>query len=54
MAGMSKLIRQYTEEALFKAVEAVKEKKMSTREAAQCYGIPKSTIIDYCKKKVNK
>ena len=44
MAGMSKIIRNYTEEDLFKAVEAVKENAMSTREAAKCFGIPKSTI----------
>ena len=54
MAGMSKIIRNYTEEDLFKAVEAVKEKAMSTREAAKCFGIPKSTITDYCKKNVTK
>ena len=37
MAVLSKVRQNYKEEDLVKAVEAVKEHKMTTREAAKCF-----------------
>ena len=50
MAALSKVRRKYNQDDLVKAVDAVREKKMSLRVAAKCFSIPKSTLTDYSKK----
>jgi hypothetical protein len=37
---------KYSPEALLKAIKAVQEKRMSAREAAKLYQVPKTTILD--------
>ncbi|KAJ8930636.1 hypothetical protein NQ314_016551 [Rhamnusium bicolor] len=39
-------IHQYTEEALSDALKAVREEKISVREAGRRFGVPKTTILD--------
>ena len=42
------LVRRWELENLEKAVQAVKSGQLSQREAATKFGIPKSTVGDYC------
>jgi hypothetical protein len=37
---------KYTEETFLKALQAVKDKRMSLRDAQKEYGVPKTTLID--------
>ena len=37
---------KYTEETFLKALKAVKDKRMSLRDAQKEYGVPKTTLID--------
>ena len=37
---------KYTEETFLKALQAVKDKRMTLRDAQKEYGVPKTTLID--------
>jgi transposase-like protein len=37
---------KYTEAMFLEAMECIKEKRMSVREAAKQYGVPKTTLLD--------
>ena len=46
-----KSYRQYDDKVLEEAVQQVKSKEMSARQASQVYGIPRTTIGDYLRGK---
>ena len=49
---MAETQSKWSQESLVMAMEEVKEKSISLRQAALKYGIPRSTLSDYVSKKV--
>jgi uncharacterized membrane protein len=45
--------KQYTEEDLRQAVSAVKQKRMNISQAAKEYGVPRTTVMDHLRGRVN-
>lgn len=50
MSSGDKIRKIWSQEAMFKAVEAVRKKETRYFKASEVYGVPKGTIEKYVKK----